>query len=103
MKNIGILIDPQSGQLFASPTDDVNFSLAIGDVTWQNAAFIFTAHPGDYKELPTVGIGIDDLPLDNNLDLWRREIRRQLESEGFSLDTFDISPDKSLNLQLHYK
>lgn len=56
--------------------------MVLGDILAQNQAAILTLHKGELHEDPSVGVGISDMLLDENLQLWKREIREQLELDG---------------------
>ena len=63
-KNIGILIDPETGDLQIDPRrNDQNVyvqGLQVGEVTIQNQAAILQAMKGELKEYPTLGMGTRD-------------------------------------------
>lgn len=56
--------------------------VVIGDILAQNQALILQTHKGEWKEDPSIGAGISDMLLDENLMLWKREIREQMELDG---------------------
>lgn len=66
-------------------TDDngkIVSGVVIGDILAQNQALILQTHKGEWKEDPSIGVGISDMLLDENLMLWKREIREQMELDG---------------------
>lgn len=77
MKNIGIQIDPITGDLYA-----VGGVLAFGDITLQNQTLIITSQPGAFKLSPTVGVGAANALLDNDELLLRADITAQLRADG---------------------
>ena len=56
--------------------------LVVGDILRQNQALILVLHKGELKSDPSVGVGISDMLLDHNLQLWKKEIREQMELDG---------------------
>ena len=81
MKNIDIQIDENYGLV----TDPVKHDLRVGDVTLQNQALILIAQPGEWKEHPMVGCGIEGITNDEDSGQWRRDIREQLQRDGMTV------------------
>lgn len=52
----------------------------------QNQACILAMQPGELKEVPFLGVGIDDMLLDNDWLKWRRKIRMNMELDGQQID-----------------
>lgn len=65
--------------------------LAVGDVLRQNQALILTLHKGELKERPMVGVGLSDMLLDNDPMYWRSSIRDQLELDGQTVGSVEIT------------
>lgn len=63
----------------------------VGDTTAQNQALILLLHKGELRENPAVGVGISDMLLDNDLSLWKREIREQLEIDGQTVNSVTVT------------
>lgn len=93
-KDRGILLDPQTGDIMISEDTDsfglIELGLVIGEVTYQNQAIILQAHPGEFKENPTLGIGIADILHNEDIIGWKREIMLQLESDGMKVNDVGI-------------
>ncbi|MDR3350712.1 MAG: hypothetical protein LBN98_03560 [Prevotellaceae bacterium] len=60
----------------------ITSGLAIGDVTAQNQAIILVAHKGEFKEHPTLGVGLNDIINDNNSSFWEHRIAEQIQADG---------------------
>lgn len=75
--------------------------LVIGDTAYQNQALLLMCQPGEFKESPTVGVGIGDIANDHDFALWRRAITEQLEADGMQINTL-ILTDKGLTLDAQY-
>lgn len=93
-KNTGILLDPITGDLWVSAQRDetglITRGLMVGTTTFQNQVSILQASKGEFKEHPTLGVGISDLLGDNEVTGWRREIALQLEADGMKVKTVEL-------------
>lgn len=108
MKGIDILLDPQTGDLMASTARNaaglIDRGLEIGDTTWQNQAVILQAFQGEFKEFPTLGVGISNLLGDNEMTGWKREIALQLEADDMKVREVDIDiANKKLVIDAVYR
>nr|DAU12499.1 MAG TPA: Protein of unknown function (DUF2634) [Caudoviricetes sp.] len=65
--------------------------LNLGDTLRQNQALILVLHQGELKERPEVGVGIEDMLLDNDTLYWRSRIREQLELDNQNVDKVRIT------------
>lgn len=94
VKNKGILLDPETGDLQISTKRDalgmIGQGLVIGDTVFQNQSIILQAPKGELKEYPTIGVGILDMINDNEKTGWKREIALQLENDGMIVNDVDI-------------
>lgn len=94
VKNKGILLDPETGDLQISTKRDalgmIRQGLVIGDTVFQNQSVILQAQKGELKEYPTIGVGILDMINDNEKTGWKREIALQLENDGMIVNDVDI-------------
>lgn len=94
VKNKGILLDPETGDLQISTKRDalgmIGQGLVIGDTVFQNQSVILQAQKGELKEYPTIGVGILDMINDNEKTGWKREIALQLENDGMIVNDVDI-------------
>ncbi len=93
-KSIGILLDPETGDLLVAVQRDaagvIAQGLEIGITTFQNQALILQAAKGEFKEYPTLGVGISDILGDDEMTGWKREIALQLEADGMKVKTVDL-------------
>lgn len=65
--------------------------LRVGEVLRQNQALILTLHKGELKERPLVGVGLSDMLLDNDPMYWRSSIMEQLELDGQTVGSVEIT------------
>jgi hypothetical protein len=75
--------------------------LVIGNITHQTQALLLLAHKGEFKEYPTVGVGINDIVNDNDFDLWKREITAQMEADGQRIKRLVLN-ERGLTLEAGY-
>ena len=64
--------------------------LQIGNVTKQNASIIIRINPGEIKEYPAIGVGIDNMLLGHDTLLYKHRIRQQLTADGMRVKRLDI-------------
>ena len=76
--------------------------MAVGDVTEQNQSLLLLTRRGEWKENPRIGVGIDDILNDHDLEQWKRLIADALEQDGQIIETLDVSQDK-LTLNARYR
>ena len=81
----GILLD-RDGDLAV-----VNGALVIGDADRQAVQMLFIGAQGEWKEHPTVGIGVKRMQHGAPGRFFERDARIQLESIGFSTKKIDIT------------
>jgi len=104
MKNIGTQLDSDydlAVQVRRDITGKIMGGAVIGDVTYQNQAMLLVGHKGEFKEHPTVGVGINDICNDNDLTLWRREITTQIEGDGQRISKLQLN-GQGLTLEAKY-
>ena len=65
--------------------------LTLGNTLRQNQALILILHQGELKERPEIGVGIEDMLLDNDALYWRSRIREQLELDNQNVDKVRIT------------
>ena len=76
--------------------------VCLGETTPQNQAFLLAAHPGDFKQHPTLGVGLEDITADHDFTYWRSLIASQLEADGQTIDRLEIN-ENGLTLEAHYQ
>ena len=75
--------------------------LVIGDITYQNQYSILMTHPGEYKESPKIGVGIDSFMDDDSPENLFREIRTQFAA-GMQVQKVGFSENGKLEIQAEY-
>lgn len=76
--------------------------MVVGDILAQNQALILQLHKGELKEDPSVGVGISDMLLDNDLQTWSREIREQMELDGQTVNRIVLT-ENELTIEARYR
>lgn len=111
-KNIGIQIQGESD---ASDFMDLNIvvkkdadgkitqGIVVGDILEQNKALILISHPGEWKTNPTIGVGLHNLLLDHNYLAFRHRIREHFSSDGLTVRTLDLYPNKPFVIDAEYQ
>lgn len=74
----------------------------VGNTLFQNQALILLCHPGEIKEVPQMGAGIEDVLLDNDYLEWRRKIRMQMELDGQQVNSVQFSNTQKLMIDAKY-
>lgn len=67
--------------------------LVLSDTLPQNQAMILQLHKGELKDDISVGVGIADILLDSGTLAWKSEIREQMEMDGQTVDSVEITND----------
>lgn len=75
--------------------------LNLSETLLQNQALILTLHQGELKEAPAVGCGVSDMLLDNQPLYWRARIREQLEMDGQTVNSINITTS-GIHIDAHY-
>lgn len=60
--------------------------ITVGDTLYQNQYMILTAQKGEFKENPTLGVGINDLANDDDLNEWKKSIREEFTKDGLKIN-----------------
>ena len=105
-KDRGILLNRETGDLDIKIARDsrgmITQGIRLGDVTQQNIAIILKAQPGEIKEQPLLGVGIDNMLLDSSALLYKHRIRQQLEIDGLRVDKLNINKS-NIEIDANYK
>lgn len=105
MRGTGILLNdeydfqvkPERGS-----SGKIERGLVIGRSLFQNQAIIIGCHAGEISESPQLGVGIEDMLLDNDYPLWRRAIRMNMERDGQTVNDVVFSKHKRLSIDADY-
>lgn len=75
--------------------------LVTGSTLRQNQAVILAMNKGELKEAPLMGVGIQDMLLDNDPLKWRTEIAEQMLMDGQRVENVSIGRD-SIEITAEY-
>jgi hypothetical protein len=84
MKNFGM----QIGDDFDLVVE--NGATSMGDTVPQNQALIIVSNPGEWKQFPALGVGIESWVNDDNPGSLAYEVKRQLKSDGFTVESVNL-------------
>jgi len=65
--------------------------ITVGDTLYQNQYMILKAQKGEFKEFPTLGVGINDMANDDDLNEWKKAIREEFTKDGLKVDKISIT------------
>ena len=106
MKNKGIMLNPDTNDFDIKTVRDAEGKilqgLYLGNITKQNIAIILYMYPGELKEKPTVGVGINNMLLDKDYLLYKHKIRQQLSVEGMQVNRLEID-GQNIEIDANYK
>lgn len=98
VKSTGILLDPETLDIQLNVERDssglIIGGIVVGNTLYQNQALILQAAKGEYKEMPTLGVGISAMVCDDDIMGWKREIALQLEADSMRVERVDITTEK---------
>lgn len=76
----------------------ITSGLRIGNTLYQNQALILILQPGELKLNPIVGVGLENIVMDNDYLGWRKKIRQQMELD--QQDVRDVSFGRNQQLKI---
>lgn len=71
--------------------------LVIGDATWQHQGDLLYAHEGEYKQSPTMGVGLSDFLNDEDPREMLRKIRIQFDRDDIAINTLAYNTELEIN------
>jgi len=80
-----------------------NGDFVVGDATDQNIQEIITAHKGEFKEFPEIGVGIEDMLNEDDYSEMLIEIKKNLEYDGMTLSELRFLENGNLIVDAKYK
>jgi len=92
-KKIGIQLTNDC-ELVINPVRDnglIISGLVVGDTLYQNQFMILNAQKGEFKENPTLGVGLNDMANDDDLNEWKKAIREEFAKDGLKVDKLSIT------------
>ncbi|MDK7376062.1 hypothetical protein QP519_11015 [Weeksella virosa] len=77
--------------------------LVLGSTQKQNEASILLARPGEVKTMPTLGVGITDALLSEDLLEFRHRIREHFAMDGLNVRSLDFYNLNKFSIDAEYK
>lgn len=105
MRGTGILFN-DNYELKVQPVRDATGKIVsgvqVGQTINQNTGLILICRKGEFKQEPTLGVGIEDILLDNDYLDWRRKIRVNLELDEQKVNEIKFSSVDNLFIDADY-
>lgn len=105
MRGNGIMID-DGYEIKVEPKRDATGKIVsgfvLGPTLYQNTGLILICRKGEFKEQPALGVGIEDVLLDQDYLEWRRRIRINLELDDQRVKEIRFSSQDKLFIDAHY-
>lgn len=76
--------------------------VTIGNTLEQNKALILLAQAGDFKFNPMLGVGIENLLLDDDLLAFRHKIREEFAKDGLKVKTLNLYNINNIEIDANY-
>lgn len=76
--------------------------LTIGKTLEQNKAVILMVNPGEVKQYPTLGVGLNDATLSDDLLDLRHKIRQEFSKDGLKIVELDLYKNKNIVIKAKY-
>lgn len=73
---------------------DSDGEIVLQETTPQDQWNLLVHHQGEFKQHPKLGIGIEDIANDNDLNNWRRTVQTQMETVGMTVSRLVIEENK---------
>ncbi len=93
MQATDFLLNPTTGDLLIQ-----NGTFVIGPSDNQHIEDIIIANPGDWKQYPKLGVGIDSYINGSDLYELNQSIKTQLVADGYSINNINIKYDPQTNV-----
>ncbi|MBQ9255013.1 MAG: hypothetical protein IJ180_09610 [Bacteroidales bacterium] len=80
----------------------IEMGLVVGSTLEQNQALILLCHKGENKEFSGLGVGIEDMLNDHELEDWKRMITYMLSMDGMKIKELKLS-ETEIKLEADYE
>jgi len=82
MRTMGDILTSSLGELIIIGGD-----ISVGDATIEHTRDILVSHKGEYKQYPTLGVGIQDFLNDDGVEDMIRTVRQELVKDGQTVNS----------------
>lgn len=103
-KDIGIQLNNDlelNIQVVKDSNGKITSGLTVGNTLYQNQYLILQAQKGEFKENPTLGVGINDMANDDDLTEWKKAIRQELAKDGMKINKLVLT-NSGMSLEARY-
>ncbi|TWI22205.1 hypothetical protein [Sphingobacterium siyangense] len=76
--------------------------LVIGNTVEQNKAVILISYQGEFKSDPDLGVGLEDILLDEDYLKYRHRIREHFAKDDLKVTRLDLYKDKPIIINAEY-
>lgn len=80
----------------------ITSGVVIGSTLEQNKALLLILQPGELKERPTIGVGLNDILLGEDLLTYRHKIRRNFLADGLTITELNLYKPENISIKAHY-
>jgi len=96
MNYLGILLDTETNDLKVQ-----NGHLQIGGTIYQNLAIIIEAHQGEFKQFPTLGVGLDQYLSEEGTtnNTLNHSIRENAKMDNVRITALQITETGEINIK----
>lgn len=96
MNYLGILLDTETNDLKVQ-----NGHLQIGGTIYQNLAIIIEAHQGEFKQFPTLGVGLDQYLSEEGTtnNTLKHSIRENAKMDNVRITALQITETGEINIK----
>ena len=103
MRGIGIQLDDDYDLKIDDErgADSKLLGFSLAETINQNTALILLHQPGQFKDEPALGVGIENILMDNEMRAWKRKIRMALEADGQNVSSVNFT-NNGLNIDAKY-
>lgn len=75
----------------------------VGNTLLQNQYLILISNPGEWKQYPYMGVGIEAIVCDEDKGYWQREILEQMKRDGMQVENINIDTmAKNITIKARY-
>lgn len=85
----GIQLDNETKDLCVK-----NKALQVGETNEQRQYLILQTQPGEWKEFPTLGVGIENYTNETDYSALKYSIRENLKADGLKVTKLEITDNK---------
>lgn len=98
MSIMGDILTSDEGELIIQDGD-----LVVGDSSLLHSRDLIISHPGEWKQNPTIGVGIQDFTDDDDTETLLRRVRQELIKDGQKVNKIIYTGENKLIIDSEYE